>query len=307
MPDLSFVSPVYGCRQALAELCNRINASAAAINKSCEIILVDDRCPQDSWTEIKRLAGQYDNVHGLRLSRNFGQHAAIEAGIRAAKGEWIVVIDCDLQDRPEFVGKLYEKALEGYDVVRARRMNRTDSFIRRWLSKSFYRFIEWMTETKQDPTIGNFGIYNRKVIDAIVGWREQVRFFPAIVQWVGFRHAVVDIEHAERFEGNSSYNLKKLLSLALTVALSFSDKPLRVTVMGGLAIATLAVFLSMLLLLKALFSNIPVEGWASLMLSIWFLGGCIISVTGIAGLYIGRALLEAKQRPVFIIDEVTTG
>ena len=304
-PDFSVVSPVYGCRESLGELVTSLENVFDTMNKSFEIILVDDRCPQDSWETIEKLATTHAHVQGIRLSRNFGQHAAIEAGLKYAEGEWVIVMDCDLQDQPGYIPDLYQKALEGYDIVRARRSNRTDSLYRRTISRLFYWFLEKLTMTRQDPAIANFGIYNRKVIKAILDWDEQVRFFPAIVQWVGFDHAEVNVRHSTRHSGHSTYNFKKLLNLAISVALSFSDRPLRLTVSLGLLVVLLAMGIGVFVFIKAIITKTSVEGWTSLILSIWFLGGVLISIIGMSGLYIGQTLFEAKKRPVYIIDKRT--
>lgn len=303
-PELSFVSPVYGCREALAELFERIERVAASLGKSFEVILVDDRCPQNSWDEITRLASIHPEIIGVRLSRNFGQHSAIEAGLRYSRGEWTVVLDCDLQDRPEDVPALLSKAAEGFQVVRARRSLRRDHWIRRVLSRAFYYILEELTDTKQDPATANFGVYHRKVVEAISSWHEQTRFFPAIVQWVGFDSTVVDVTHSERHSGQSTYNLRKLIGLATTVALSFSEKPLRIAVYFGLFIVSCSIVVSSIVFLKAILGTFTVAGFASIMLSIWFLGGSIITVVGISGLYIGKALMESKRRPTYVVDEV---
>lgn len=278
------------------EICNRLNFKH-------ELILVDDGCPSNAWNEIQRLANEHSFIVGVRLSRNFGQHAAIQAGLSFVRGDWIVVMDCDLQDRPEEVAILYQKALEGYDVVKARRAVRQDSLFRRIGSRVFYKVLGYLTGTKQSPEVANFGIYRRNVIDSIVRWNEDTKYFPAIVQWVGFKQTEVDVQHSERFSGQSSYDLFKLIKLGLNVVIGFSDKPLQLVMLFGFSIAAVSILAAVAILAAYLAGVVTVEGWTSLVLSVWFLAGCILLALGLVGLYIGRILAEAKGRPTFIVAE----
>jgi dolichol-phosphate mannosyltransferase len=308
MPQLSFVIPVYGSPHSLEPLTERINAVCRSLGRSCEIILVDDRCPKGSWTVIKSLVGGNPHVKGLRLSRNFGQHAAIQAGLRAATGEWIVVMDCDLQDQPEEVAGLLKKAVdESFDIVRARRTERNDSFYRRAASKMFYGFLSFLTDTHQSSEIANFGIYHKRVIDEFNRWTEQSKYFPAMIEWMGFNQASITIKHSGRFEGSSSYTITKLVSLATNIIIGFSDKPLKILMISGMAISILTLVSSIALLFLHFSGMFSVEGWASVMLSLWFIGGFVIFGLGLTGLYVGRALIEAKGRPVYIMDTILNG
>lgn len=306
-PEISFVVPVYGAPSSLPELASRISAVCHAMAVTYELILVDDRCPMGSWGVIERMSEIDSAVIGLRLSRNFGQHAAIQAGLKAVQGRWVVVLDCDLQDLPEEVPILFQKANEGWDIVQAkRRLRHSDPLFRRLMSKSFYNLLSFLTNTEQDADTANFGIYSRKVIDAITSWNEETKYFPAIVQWVGFTRTHVVVEHGARFEGRSSYSLSKLIRLALNVVVGFSARPLHLLILAGLGLAITSMVLAFWVAVLRISGVLDVEGWASLMLSIWFLSGCIMFSIGLAGLYIGRILLEAKGRPNFIIDETTT-
>lgn len=268
-----------------------------------EIILVDDYSPDNSWQEIEELASIHPEVRGIKLSRNFGQHYAITAGLDAAKGDWIVVMDCDLQDRPEEIPSLYAKCQEGYDVVLARRVYRQDSFLKRLSSKVFYRTLAWLTGSEQDETIANFGIYHRKVIQEIIGMRESIRYFPTMVKWVGFRQTTMDIVHAGRDEGVSNYNFKKLFNLALDIMLAYSDKPIRLTVKLGMLVALTGFLFAIYTLIKYLSGNIIVAGYASLIISIWVLTGFLLITLGMVGLYIGKTFEGVKKRPIYIVEK----
>lgn len=301
--DFSVVSPVYCCKDCLLELVQRLESVFKDMQASYEILLVDDRCPQDSWSEITTLAGQHASVKGIRLSKNSGQHVAIQAGLAEVCGEWVVVLDCDLQDVPEEIPNLFRKAQEGFEVVRARRRFRNDPWHRRLGSKVFYAVLSYLTETKQTPEVANFGIYHRKIIDVISSWTEEVKFFPAIVQWVGFRQTEVEVEQAPRYSGESAYNFMKLLRLGVNVVLSFSDKPLRIIVLFGLLISLVAALNGIAVFTRAMFSEYMVPGWATTVLSVWFLGGVNMTLLGVASLYIGRISRQVKGRPQYIVDE----
>ncbi len=301
---LSIVSPVYRADKLVGELVSRIKAAVEPLNRPFEIILVDDRSPDNSWEAIVQQA-QDERVRGFRLSRNFGQHRAITAGLEQCRGQWIVVMDCDLQDQPEEIPALYQQAQKGYDLVFARRVERQDSWLKRAGSRAFYRVLSYLTETKQDPTIANFGIYHRKVIDAVLAMRENIRYFPTMVRWVGFRAGGLAVAHAERPEGTSSYNLRRLLNLALDIILAYSDKPLRLTVKIGLLISVSAFLMVFLTLVRYFLGYIWEPGYASLIISIWFFAGLLLSVLGMVGLYIGKTFEQVKNRPIYLLDQVT--
>lgn len=299
----SIVIPVYGCKTLLIELYIRLRDVLEPISENFEIIMVNDNSPDDAWTTIIELAQKDSRVKGLNLSRNFGQHYAITAGLSHCTGEWVVVMDCDLQDRPEEITKLYEKTLEGYDVVLGRRIQRKDPFLKRFLSKMFYNVLSYLTETKLDSTIANFGIYHSKVIKAILSMKDSLRYFPTMVKWVGFKQISINIEHAERISGKTSYNFKKLFNLSLDVMLAFSDKPLRLTIKIGILISFLSILFGVIQIIAYFQGNILYPGWASLIVSISFLFGVLIFFIGILGLYIGKVFEKVKERPIYIVKE----
>lgn len=300
---LSIISPVYAAENCIQELVNQIEIEVKKITDNYEIILVEDCGPDNSWGKIEELCLINKNVIGIKLSRNFGQHYAITAGLDQSIGEWVIVMDCDLQDRPDQILKLYHKALEGFDVVQGRRENRKDSFFKKSFSWCFYRTLAYLSGYSQDNTIANFGIYNRKVINAIVSMRESIRFFPTMVAWVGFKKTTIGIEHSERAEGNSSYTLSKLFNLAFDIILAYSDKPLRIIIKLGL-LTSISSFIYLLYNIYKYFSGqIVVLGYMSLIISIWFLSGLIMLMLGIVGLYIGKTFESSKNRPIYIVDK----
>lgn len=300
---LSIISPVYRAENVLAELISRIKSSVSGLTSEIEIILVDDYSPDNSWIEIERLASLHPEIKGIKLSRNFGQHYAITAGLDAATGEWIVVMDCDLQDRPEEIPNLLAAAQQGYDVVLARRSNRQDGFFKKLSSKVFYRTLAWLTGSKQDESIANFGIYHSKVIKEVIGMRESIRYFPTMVKWVGFRQTSIEVVHSERSEGTSNYNFKRLFNLALDIMLAYSDKPIRLTVKLGLLVALTGFLFALYTTYQYLKGNIIVAGYASLIISLWMLTGFLLITLGMVGLYVGKTFEGVKQRPIYIVEK----
>lgn len=300
---LSVVSPVYGCEGCLEELVLRVRAAVAQTGMALELLLVNDGSPDRSWERITELASLYPQVRGLRLSRNFGQHYAIAAGIEHARGELVAVMDCDLQDLPEELPRLVAAALEGNDVVFAQRTERQDSALKRWGSYAFFRLLSYLTDVRQDHSTANFGVFTRKVIDTVNLMPESDRCFPLMVKWTGFRTAHIEVRHAERTAGKSGYSLRKLLRLALNIVLSYSDKPLRLVVKLGLAFSALALLIVLLSIYRYSVGDVAVAGFTSVVASIWLLGGIMIFCIGVTGLYLGRLFNDAKGRPYYIVSE----
>ena len=305
IPLLSIVSPVYRAEELVDELVRRVQASLISLTEDYEIVLVDDRSTDGSWARIEAQAARDPRVRGLRLSRNFGQHRAVTAGLDYCRGEWVVVLDCDLQDRPEEIPALYAKAQQGYDLVLARRTDRRDSSSQKLLARLFYRVLSYLTETPQDPAVANFGIYHRKVISAVLAMRESIRYFPTMVRWVGFRAGYLDVTHAERPAGRSSYAISQRLQLGLDILLANSDKPLRLTVKLGLILSGGAFLLVPITLVRYWVGQITQPGYTSLIISIWFFSGLLLAVMGMVGLYIGKTFEQVKNRPIYLVDEQT--
>lgn len=303
MIEISIISPVYRAENIVDKLVESIVENVSAITPNYEIILVEDCGPDNSWDKIVENCKKNDRVKGIKLSRNFGQHFAITAGLDLSVGEWVIVMDCDLQDRPDQIHLLYKKALEGFDIVQGRRENRKDTFFKKAFSWFYYRVLAYLSGYNQDNTIANFGIYNRKVVNSIVSMRESIRFFPTMVAWVGYNKTSIEIQHSERSEGKSSYTISKLFSLASDIILAYSDKPLRIIVKFGLLTSFSSFIYLIYNIYKYLSGQIIVMGYTSLIVSIWFLSGLMMLMLGIVGLYIGKTFESTKNRPIYIIDK----
>lgn len=303
-PHISVISPVYGAAGLLEQLVSRIEQALEPVSENYEIILVEDCGPDDSWQKIQHICAADSRIVGIRHSRNFGQQYALNCGLDYARGEWVVTLDCDLQDRPEEIVNLYNKAISGFDIVLASRQNRLDDALKKICSCLFYKTLSYLTGTYQDPAVANFAIYRRDVVLALKRMRDYYRYYPTMIHWVGFKLTKLEVEHAERKDGaKSSYNFRKRLVLAFDTIISFSDKPLRLMVRLGLAISLFTAVSAMVLVLRYFMGNTNVSGWTSLFLSIWFLSGLIITMLGMVGIYVGRIFESVKGRPTYIVSE----
>ena len=298
---LSVVIPVYKAEQCLDELYLRLKTSLESISPDFEIVLVEDCGGDNSWQVIERLAAADPRVRGIQFSRNFGQHYGITAGLDICQGDWVVVMDCDLQDRPEEIPRLYAKAQEGYDVVLARRGARQDPPLKRLTSWLFYKIFSYLADVEYDGVSGNFRIMSRKVVANFRLMREQLRFFGGLVLWMGFPTASIEVEHAERFAGKSTYTFAKLWKMAFENIIAHSDKPLRLSVRFGFLMASFSFSYGAYILGRALLYGSPILGWSSLIVSLYFIGGIIIAILGILGIYLGKTFDETKKRPLYII------
>ncbi|KAB8317106.1 glycosyltransferase family 2 protein [Tolypothrix campylonemoides VB511288] len=303
---VSVVTPVYGCAGCLEALVERVKLALDGVGQPFELLLVDDGSPDRSWDRIRDLAMRFSEVRGLRLARNFGQHSAIAAGLAHSRGSHVVVMDCDLQDAPEEIPNLLAVARTGVDVVLAQRSMRRDGLAKRLASYGFHRILAWLTGVPQDHTVANFGVYSRKVVDALASMPEVERVFPLMVRWAGFPEARVPVVHAERASGRSGYSIGKLLRLALHIVLSYSDKPLRLVVKMGLTFAAAAVVIVCLSIWRYLVGDVQVAGFTSIIASIWLLGSVMILCIGLVGLYVGRLFNESKRRPSFLVRDDTS-
>ena len=300
---ISIISPIYRAENIVEELVRQIIKNVEPLTHDFEIVLVNDASPDHSWMKIREICRKDSRVKGLNLSRNFGQHYAITAGLTYASGEWIVVMDCDLQDRPDEIPNLYAKALEGWDIVYARRVERLDGFWKKMSSRAFHKAYSYLSGSKSDRTIANFGIYKQKVILEYNKMTEKARSFPSLIAYLGFKTTAIDVAHSERYEGSSSYTLSKLVRLTVDVLVSNSTKPLLLAVQFGFVISFISVLLALYNVI-AYFTGINlVHGYTTTIFSIWFVGGMTIFVLGIVGLYIGKIFDEVKNRQLFIIDE----
>jgi dolichol-phosphate mannosyltransferase len=303
MINISVVIPVLNEEKLIAELVNRVTKNVEVIESKYEVIIIDDGSSDQTWESIQQHCHKNPRVKGIKLSKNFGHHYAITAGLDYSQGEWVIVMDGDLQDRPEVIPDLYKKAKEGFDVVFVSRSNRPETFFYKSLQKFFYFLLRTLSGIDFDSRQANFSIINRKVVEAFKKFPENARFYGSTIKWLGFKRAYIEASHGERFSGKPSYTLKKRVNLALDIILSFSDRPLKFAIGIGIFMSILSFSLILWILLGVLNWGFTQVGWPSLMAVILLIGGVVLIVLGIIGTYIGRIFREVRNRPLYVIDE----
>ena len=303
MTNISVVAPIFNESDLIPEFVKQVVENVEKISSDYEIILVDDGSADDSWSYMESEALKNKKVKAFRLSKNFGHHYAITAGLHNASGEWVVVMDSDLQDRPEVIPELYEKAQQGFDVVFVSRTQRPESFVYKGFQKLFYWLLRVLSGIKFDSRQANFSIINKKVVEAFIKFPEHARFYGSTIKWLGFNRTDIQARHGQRFSGKPGYTIKKRISLAADIIISFSGRPLRFAIVIGLLMSFVSLLLSIWVLVGAFSWGFAVLGWPSLMASILFTGGAILVVLGIIGIYLGRVFQEVKSRPLYIVSE----
>jgi polyisoprenyl-phosphate glycosyltransferase len=305
MTEISVVIPVYNCAGCLRALHERLTASLQQVTSDYEIVLVDDRSRDGAWEILIELARTDPHLTVVRLSRNFGQHAAITAGLTRARGAWTVVMDCDLQEPPEEIPRLYAKAHEGYDIVRAVREGRRHSVFRR-LSASLYRRL--LSEREGgDIEFSTLSMISRKVVDAFLELRDRDREYQLVLDWLGFSQTTIAFAHAERAgDTPSAYGLRELIGVALDGMFFRTTVLLRWIVFLGFVVAAAGGLLGAYAVYARYVEEAP-PGYTSIVVLLVLLSGFIITSLGVVGLYVGRIFDQVKGRPLFVVDEQIDG
>jgi dolichol-phosphate mannosyltransferase len=307
MVELSVVIPVYGCKNSLRILHQRVSTALDSLTSSYQIVLVDDGSPDGAWDVLLEIAITDPHVRAVRLSRNFGQHAAITAGLAHSNARFTVVMDCDLQDPPEEIPRLYSKALAGYEVVLTRRPRRRQPLMRRITGSVYFRVRKALVGGSLENNMPNLSVLSRKVVDAYLRLGEQSRQYLLIVDWLGFPYTVVDIEQDERYVGKSAYTWGTLLKVAIDGLFFQSTQALRWIVYAGLLIAGCGAGL-LAYVIAALVAGDHVFQWAGLAVVFLLVAGVMTTAGGLASLYIGKIFDQVKGRPLYVIDaEVVDG
>ena len=301
-PVLSVVVPVYGCEGCLRRLHARLVAVLEELVDSFEIVFVDDRGPDNSWPVLCELADADPRVRALRLSRNFGQQAAITAGLSATRASWTVVMDCDLQDPPEVIPRLWAKAQEGYDIVFGRRQARTHTFFRRLAAGTYFRFLRTILGVNINPEFGAFSLISARAREAVLSMPDADRHYVPMLLWVGYDQAAVEYELEERFAGKSGYTLGSLIRLAVAGVLFQTTSLLRWIIYAGIALALGGFAFAGFLVIQYLFADHPYPGWTSLIVVMLVTSGFLALSTGVTGLYVGNVFRQVKGRPLYLVD-----
>ena len=303
MVHLSVVIPVYNESSLIDELVKRVKTNVKLITEDYEIIIVDDGSQDNTWNSIENEAKTENRVKGIKFSRNFGHHYAITAGLHNSTGDWVVVMDGDLQDRPEVIPELYKKSQEGFDVVFVSRQNRPESLHYRIIQKMFYWLLRVLSGTNFDSSQANFSIISKKVVEAFKCFPENARFYGSTIKWLGYKRTQITADHGERFLGSSSYTLKKRIKLASDIILSFTERPLKFSIGIGIMVSMVSLFTTVWVVYRSIYFGYSVTGWASLISAIFFSLGIILITIGILGIYIGEIFNQLKNRPMYIIDK----
>ena len=303
MTHLSIVIPVLNESSLIDELLRRVTKNVETLTKDFEIILVDDGSQDGTWIQIENEAKSEKRIKGLKFSRNFGHHYAITAGLQESNGEWVVVMDGDLQDRPEVIPDLYRKAQEGFDVVFVSRRNRPEKFHYQLIQKLFYFILINLSGIQFDSRQANFSIINRKVVNAYLKFTENSRFYNSTITWLGFKRSFIEADHGTRHSGAPSYTFRTRIKLATDIILSFSERPLKFAVGLGLTMSTLSILMAVFIIYGNLKWGFQVIGWSSLITALFFSTGILLIVLGVLGIYIGKIYVQVKNRPLYIIED----
>jgi glycosyltransferase involved in cell wall biosynthesis len=303
MVHLSVVIPVYNESSLIDELVKRVKINIKLITEDYEIIIVDDGSQDATWNFIENAAKSENKIKGIKFSRNFGHHYAITAGLHNANGDWVVVMDGDLQDRPEVIPELYHRVKSGFDVVFVSRRNRPETLYYRMAQKIFYWLLRLLSGINFDSRQANFSIISKKVVEAFKIFPENARFYGSTIKWLGFKTADLEADHGVRFSGRPSYTLRKRIKLAVDIILSFSERPLKFAIGFGIFSSTIS-FIFFLDMTLGRSSSLNDEVTTTFILSsLYFLSGSILIVLGIIGVFLGRVFQETKKRPLYIISE----
>ncbi|WP_255988272.1 glycosyltransferase family 2 protein [Chitinolyticbacter albus] len=302
---LSIVVPCYNEEEVIGETMKRLNAFCAELTDlDVELIFIDDGSRDRTRALLRSFADEDARIRVVGFARNFGHQTAVTAGIDAARGDAVVLIDADLQDPPEVVHQMIAKWREGYDVVYGVRTERPgESAFKLATARAFYRVLNKLSDVPIPLDTGDFRLMSRHVVDSLVAMPERDRFVRGMVSWVGFKQTALPYRRAERFAGESKYPLRKMLKFATDGILSFSTKPLQMSIGLGMSAASLALAGILYALVLRIFTNQWVEGWTALMIAVLFIGGVQLICVGILGEYIGRIYNEVKHRPLYVVQE----
>jgi len=301
---LSILIPVFNNQGVLDELHKRLAQVLPEICDAYEIVLVDDGSIDNSWAKIETLKKQYEHIVGIKLMRNFGQHNAIAAGLEHVAGDIVVLMDADLQDRPEDIPRLVEALLKSdVSMAIAKWKSRKDNFFKLFVSRQFFKVSQRITKIKHQPNLGVFRAMHKEVIEELKKYQEKTSSTLSLLYWIGMDFTTVELTREERFAGKSSYTLKKMFKLALDRIFSFSMFPIRVAIYSGLTISILSFLFGLVLIIRYI-SGLVAPGWTSIIVLVLFFFGVNFIFLGIIGEYLGRVFMESKQRPKFIIKKI---
>ncbi len=306
-PELTVVVPAFNEEANIEIMCDRLSTALDGVVESLEIIFVDDGSSDDTWRLVSDLAARDPRVSGIRFARNFGHQAALTAGVDAANGRAVVIIDGDLQDPPEVIPEMVARWREGAEVVYGQREEREgETWFKLTTAALFYRLLRGITNVEIPVDTGDFRLMGPRAVTAFRALPERNRFIRGLVSWIGFEQTAVRYKRQARLQGETKFPVRKMLRFALDGITSFSFLPLRLATWTGFAVSLFAfLYILVVIVLKAMGISWP--GYSSLMASILFLGGVQLLMIGIMGEYLGRIFDEVKRRPLYLVGERTDG
>jgi glycosyltransferase involved in cell wall biosynthesis len=300
---ISVVIPVYNEEVLILTLFDRVRNAMGQINTAFEVILVDDGSVDNTYKLLKTCHEKDSRFKALSLSRNFGHQAAYTAGLNYAKGDYIVMMDGDLQDPPELIKEMYEKAtLEGLDIVYGRRKERKEKLFKRFLISLFHSIYIKLSNLENIKQVGNFCLMSKKAHRAFLSLQEKNRYLPGLRSFLGFNQGYVDYSRPDREQGEPKMSLRKLVTLALDAIFSFSSLPVKICLYSGLT-GVILIFLAVFYIVVGKLTGLAPVGWSSIILSIYFIGSVQLLSIGILGEYVYRIYKETQNRPVFLVNE----
>lgn len=310
METVSIVFPIYNEEEVIGVLRARLGEVLKRLGSQfrCEIIAVDDGSTDRSVSLLKEWAASDLQMKAVLLSRNFGQQAALTAGLEVASGDVIITIDSDLQDPPEIIPELLAKYSQGFEVVHTQRISRdNESVVKRFTSWLFYRVMLFLCPDGIIPDSGDFRLLSRKAKNALLELRETHRFFRGMSVWIGFPQTVVKFDRAARSAGTTKFSFMKMARLAWDAASSFSLLPLKLIVTVGFLVSMIGVGYGVYSILRAVLVGDTVRGWTTLIVLNSLLGGAILVGLGVVGLFVGKIYEEVKRRPLYLVREIVGG
>ena len=302
--DISVIIPVYNEEKNIQNLYHRLSKVLHGLGVSYELIFVNDGSKDASIGLIKVLSKKYESVKYIDFSRNFGHQIAVTAGLDKTSGDAVVIIDADLQDPPELIIEMYQKRLEGFEVIYAKRKNRRgENFLKLLTASVFYRLLAKMTSISIPVDTGDFRMIDNKIVEVLREMPEKNKYLRGQISWIGFNQTFVEYERQERQAGATGYTYRKMLHFALDVITAFSDVPLKIVTYFGFIVSVIAFFVAIYALLAKFVWENSVPGWTSLMIAILFIGGIQMIAIGIIGEYLSRMNHNIRNRPLYIIRE----
>jgi dolichol-phosphate mannosyltransferase len=304
-PFISIVIPVYKAENIINNLVSRLTEAVEIVTSAYEIILIEDHSPDRSWDLIVEHCDKNPRIKGIKLSRNFGQHSAISAGLENAGGDCAIVMDCDLQDNPKYIKDLVAKSNEGFDIIFTIKKKRKYNLFKDVTAGIFHRIFNYLVgnnDIQSQGLIGSYSLITRKVIDAYCQINDVFRPYLYVIQWLGFSKGYIQVEHEYRNEGKSSYTLSKLISLGLDSIISQTDRLLKLSIFSGFCLSIVGFVSGIWLIIKYFISGFQ-AGWLSIFVTIIFSSGLILISLGIIALYIGKMFEQTKNRPYYIIEQ----